>query len=151
VVFSQWTSLLDLAGAALAAAGVRFVRLDGTMSAAARDAALRAFAADPAITVFLVSLLAGGVGLTLTAAANVFVLDASFNPAAEDQARDRVHRMGQTAAVHVFQLVARNTIEEKVIALQERKRALASGALGAPKTREEIRRLRLDDLRLLLQ
>ena len=139
-----------MAGAALTAAGVRFVRLDGSMTAAARDAAVRAFA-DPACTVFLVSVKAGGVGLTLTAAANVFILDPSFNPSAEDQAKDRVHRMGQTAAVHVFQLVARGTIEENVLALQERKRALASGALGAPKTREEIRRLRLDDLRLLLQ
>ena len=78
----------------------------------------------------LLSLKAGGVGLNLTAADCVFVLDPWWNPAAEDQAADRAHRIGQDRPVMVYRLVAENTVEERILALQERKRAIADAALG---------------------
>lgn len=150
VVVSQWTSLLDLVGARLRDEAISAARVDGSMSAPARDAAILAFQSDPSLHVLLVSLNAGGTGITLTAAANVFVLDPSFNPAAMDQAIDRVHRLGQVAAVDAFLLVTKDSVEEKVMQLQERKRALAAGAFGAVRTRDDIRRARLDDLILLM-
>ena len=143
--------MLDLVESRLAAEGIATVRLDGSMTAPQRDAAVAAFQTDPRVHVFLVSLRAGGTGITLTAAANAFMLDATYNPAAEDQAMDRIHRMGQIAAVDVFVLIARDTIEENVVELQERKRKLASGAFGAVRTRADIQRHRLDDLRLLMR
>ena len=99
---------------------------------------------DPAgPPVLLASLKAGGTGLNLTAADHVFLLDPWWNPAAEDQAADRAHRMGQDRPVIVYRMVARNTVEERILALQEKKRALADVALGeasgaAAITREEL-------------
>jgi len=142
--------MLDLIGARLVAEGIRYVRLDGSSAAAARDRSVAAFQSDPAVNVILVSIKAGGTGITLTAATNCFIFDPTFNPASEDQAADRIHRLGQASAVDIYVLLAGATVEENVVALQARKRALASGAFGGVKTRDEIRRLRLDDLRLLL-
>lgn len=150
VVFSSWPSLLQLVRARCGEEGIPTALLEGSMTAAARAAAVAAFQCDAAVKVMLVSMRAGGAGLTLTAAAHAFVLDPAWNPGVQDQAVDRIHRMGQTSAVVVNLLITEGTIEERVVELQARKRALAAGALGGGKTAEEIRAMRLYDLKLLV-
>ena len=127
LVFSQWTSLLDRVEPALTAAGLRFTRLDG--STRDRGGVVEAFQREDGPPVMLVSLKAGGTGLNLTAADHVFMLDPWWNPAVEDQAADRAHRIGQRRAVTVHRLVARDTVEERILQLQTKKRALAESAL----------------------
>jgi SNF2 family DNA or RNA helicase len=141
LVFSQWTSLLDLVEPLLRAASIRFTRLDG--STRDRGAVVEAFQAEGGPPVLLASLKAGGTGLNLTAADHVFLLDPWWNPAAEDQAADRAHRIGQDRPVIVYRMVAKDTVEERILALQEKKRSLADVALGAADqasgiTREEL-------------
>jgi SNF2 family DNA or RNA helicase len=128
LVFSQWTSLLDLVEPALEAASIRFTRLDG--STADRGAVVHEFQADGGPPVMLVSLKAGGTGLNLTAADHVFLLDPWWNPAVEDQAASRAHRIGQDRPVMVHRMVAKDTVEERILALQDRKRRIADVALG---------------------
>ncbi|MGV8908858.1 MAG: SNF2-related protein [Propionicimonas sp.] len=144
LVFSQFTSYLGLAKDRLQAEGIGASYLDGrTRDRAARIEAFRS-GSDP---VFLISLKAGGFGLTLTEADYVFILDPWWNPAAELQAIDRTHRIGQEKHVMVYRLVSEDTIEEKVVALQERKRDLFAmvvgegGDLAAPLTADDIRSL----------
>ena len=129
LVFSQWTSLLDLVEPALRAAGIAFTRLDG--STRDRAGVVAAFSDPAGPPVLLISLRAGGTGLNLTAADHVFLLDPWWNPAVEDQAADRAHRIGQTRPVLVHRLVARDSVEEAMLALQARKRGLAAAALEA--------------------
>ena len=141
LVFSQWTSLLDLVEPHLEAAGIGFTRLDG--STVDRAGVVRAFQDEQGPPVLVASLKAGGTGLNLTAADHVFVLDPWWNPAAEDQAADRAHRIGQDKPVMVYRIVSRDTVEERILALQQRKRALADVALGeadraAGLTREDL-------------
>ena len=121
LVFSQFTSFLSRVRERLAAEDIGATYLDG--STRDRGAVIDEFRAGAA-PVFLISLKAGGVGLTLTEADYVFVLDPWWNPAAEAQAVDRAHRIGQTAHVHVYRLVASDTIEEKVMELKGRKAEL---------------------------
>lgn len=128
LVFSQWTGLLDLVEPHLAGAGIRFTRLDG--STRDRAAVVGEFQDEAGPPVFLVSLKAGGTGLNLTAADHVFLLDPWWNPAVEEQAADRAHRIGQDRPVMVYRLVTRDTVEERILALQERKRRIADVALG---------------------
>ena len=128
LVFSQWTRLLDLVEPRLRAAGLAFGRLDG--STRDRAGVVGAFQREDGPPVLLVSLRAGGTGLDLTAADHVFLLDPWWNPAVEDQAADRAHRIGQTRPVLVHRLVTRETVEERILELQARKRALADSALG---------------------
>jgi superfamily II DNA or RNA helicase len=134
LVFSQFTQLLDLAEAAVSARGHASVRLDGSTPLGRRQAAVDAFQAGE-VRVFFISLKAGGTGLNLTAANTVVHLDPWWNPAAEDQASDRAHRIGQDQAVTVVRLVAAGTIEEQVLAMHEEKRRLADqlfeGTAGA--------------------
>ncbi|MES1906760.1 MAG: hypothetical protein MHM6MM_000004 [Cercozoa sp. M6MM] len=127
VVFSQWTKMLDLVETCLSTAGIRSVRLDGSMKKPVRDRALRTFAQDPSVKVFLLSLKAGNLGLNLVAANRVFILDPWWNPATEDQAVDRVHRLGQKLPVTVTRFVVAETVEEKILLLQEKKRRLIEG------------------------
>lgn len=141
LVFSQWTSLLDRVEPHLKAAGIDFVRLDG--STADRGAVVDAFQSDDGPPVLLASLKAGGTGLNLTAADHVMLLDPWWNPAAEEQAADRAHRIGQERPVLVHRFVARDTVEEGILRLQEKKRALADAAVGdggagASITRDEL-------------
>jgi superfamily II DNA or RNA helicase len=141
LVFSQWTSLLDLVEPALEQAGIAFTRLDG--STVDRGAVVREFQGEEGPPVMLVSLKAGGTGLNLTAADHVFLLDPWWNPAVEDQAASRAHRIGQDRPVMVHRMVAKDTVEERILALQERKRRIADVALGdadqaAGITREEL-------------
>ena len=128
LVFSQWTSLLDLVEPHLEAGGIRFTRLDG--STRDRGAVVSEFQSDDGPPVMLVSLKAGGTGLNLTAADHVFLLDPWWNPAVEEQAAGRAHRIGQERPVMVHRLVAKDTVEERILALQEKKRNLADVALG---------------------
>ena len=141
LVFSQWTSLLDLVEPHLQRAGVGFVRLDGRTRD--RAAVVNEFQAEDGPPVLLTSLKAGGTGLNLTAADHVFLLDPWWNPAAEDQAADRAHRIGQNRPVLVYRLIAKDTVEEGILALQAKKRALADAALegtgdAAGITREDL-------------
>jgi superfamily II DNA or RNA helicase len=141
LVFSQWTSLLDLVEPHLATAGIGFTRLDG--STVDREGVVTQFQAADGPPVMLLSLKAGGIGLNLTAADHVFLLDPWWNPAVEDQAADRAHRIGQDKPVMVYRIVARDTVEERILELQERKRALAEAALSeaggaAAITREDL-------------
>ena len=150
VVFSQWTSFLDLLGPALTTAGIRYVRLDGSMVSAQRANALRAFQEHDDLSVFLISLKAGGVGLNLTAANRVYLMDIWWNPAAEDQAVDRVHRLGQTKVVDVVKMIVRDTVEERVLKLQIDKREAVGMAMArVERSKAEEQRDRLNDLKTL--
>jgi superfamily II DNA or RNA helicase len=146
LVFSQFTQLLGLLRTRLDHARVTYEYLDGkTHDRAAR---VERFSADPDCRVFLISLKAGGLGLNLTAAEYVFLLDPWWNPAAEAQAIDRAHRIGQTRHVFAYRLIAKDTVEEKVTELQASKRQLADAILSADPAL--IRNLRVEDLELLL-
>ncbi|MBN2574717.1 MAG: DEAD/DEAH box helicase [Deltaproteobacteria bacterium] len=141
LVFSQWTSLLDLIEPALGQAGIPFCRLDG--STRDRGAVVDVFQDVTGPPVMLVSLRAGGTGLNLTAADHVFLCDPWWNPAVEDQAADRAHRIGQDKPVMIYRLVAAGTVEERILELQQRKRAVGDAALGdaaaaATLTREDL-------------
>jgi superfamily II DNA or RNA helicase len=128
LVFSQFTQFLGIVREHLDARGVDYEYLDGRTRN--RQQKVDRFQTDPTCSVFLISLKAGGFGLNLTAADYVFVLDPWWNPAAEAQAVDRAHRIGQTKKVVVYRLVAQNTVEEKVLDLQRDKRALADALLA---------------------
>jgi len=141
LVFSQWTSMLDLTEPHLREAGIAFLRLDG--STRDRAAVVRGFQDDAGPPVLLISLKAGGTGLNLTAADHVLLLDLWWNPAVEAQAADRAHRIGQTRPVMVYRLVAEETVEERILTLQQTKRAVAEAAIGdadqaASLTRDQI-------------
>ena len=144
LVFSQWTSLLDLCEPALEAAGIPFIRLDG--STRDRRAVVEGFQDAAGPPVMLISLKAGGTGLNLTAADHVFLLDPWWNPAVEDQAADRTHRIGQNRPVMIYRLVASDTVEERILALQQSKRELAQAALAEGSGATAIRREELLDL-----
>ena len=145
LVFSQWTGLLNLIEPHMQGAELDFVRLDGQTRD--RQGVVDTFQADDGPPVMLISLKAGGTGLNLTAADHVFLVDPWWNPAVEDQAADRAHRIGQDKPVMVYRLVAEDTVEERIIALQQRKRALAEAALGSADQAASITR---DDLMALL-
>jgi len=145
LVFSQFTSMLDLIAPRLKAAGIPFVELRGDTRDRARP--VEAFQAGE-VPVFLISLKAGGRGLNLTAADTVIHYDPWWNPAVEDQASDRAHRIGQTKSVFVFKLVASDTVEERILELQQRKAALANIAFM---DEAEIGMLGFDDIDYLFQ
>lgn len=145
VVFSQWTSMLDLVEIALQEDGYDFRRLDGTMSLTHRDTQLEDFKTKPQVVVLLLSLRAASLGLNLVIANHVVLLDLWWNPSVEDQAVDRAHRIGQTRHVHVTRITVANTVEDKILQLQERKREVinatfgdGSGAGKAHMTRQDI-------------
>ena len=140
LVFSQFTSMLDLIKPRLEAAGIPFVELRGDT----RDRAepVRAFEAGE-VPLFLISLKAGGRGLNLVSADTVIHYDPWWNPAVEEQASDRAHRIGQTKSVFVYKLIAAGTIEEKMVELQARKAALATITLGGG---DDLPTLEFDDI-----
>jgi SNF2 family DNA or RNA helicase len=149
LIFSQFTSLLALLRADLDAQGLAHCYLDGSMSPAARQAEVDRFQNSADIPLFLLSLKAGGTGLNLTAADIVVHLDPWWNPAVEAQATDRAHRIGQTRTVTSYKLICSGTVEEKVLALQDEKRALLAGVFAASDATSA--QLSLDDLRTLLR
>ena len=147
LVFSQFLGHLALARRWLEARGVSYQYLDGSTPAKQRDERVRAFQGGEG-DVFLISLRAGGTGLNLTAADYVVHLDPWWNPAVEDQASDRAHRMGQTQPVTIVRLVAQGTIEERVLALHRRKRRLAEDLLAGA---DAAAKLDLDALLVLME
>jgi SNF2 family DNA or RNA helicase len=146
LVFSQFTSLLKIVGERLNESGVVYEYLDGATRD--RQARVERFQDDPSCRIFLISLKAGGVGLNLTAAEYVFILDPWWNPAVEAQAVDRTHRIGQQRPVFAYRLITRDTVEEKILELQNSKRDLATEIIGAESG--VIRNLKPEDLELLL-
>jgi len=146
LVFSQWTSFLDRIEPHLKAAAIDYVRLDG--STRDRAGVVEAFQSESGPPVLLASLKAGGTGLNLTAADHVFIMDPWYNPATEEQAADRAHRIGQDRPVNVYRLVAKHTVEEGILELQEKKRTLAEMALAGTAGAASITR---DDLIALLE
>jgi SNF2 family DNA or RNA helicase len=155
VVFSGWTVHLDLIQIALQENSINFTRLDGRMSRTARGAALDAFRTDTSIHVILVSISAGGLGLNLTTANKVYVMEPQYNPAAEAQAVDRVHRLGQKRPVETTRYIINNSFEEKMLELQDKKKKLASLSMDSEvrKTidKAEAARKRLEDIRSLFR
>ncbi|KAL1976584.1 hypothetical protein VTN31DRAFT_2866 [Thermomyces dupontii] len=183
VVFSQFTTFLDLIGPQLTRAGIKFLRLDGTMSQKARAEVIKQFTnmemyeedeldedydleqklaqrksaqggASSTPDVLLISLKAGGVGLNLTAANNVFMMDPWWSFAVEAQAIDRVHRMGQTKDVTVTRFVVKDSIEVRMLRVQERKMKIAGTLglrVGGDGSEEERNRERIEELRLLFE
>lgn len=146
LVFSQFTSLLSLLKIELDKGKVNYAYLDGQTNN--RGAVVEQFQNDPNCKLFLISLKAGGLGLNLTAAEYVFLLDPWWNPAVEAQAIDRTHRIGQTRRVFAYRLIARDTVEEKVLELQQTKRDLADAIINADNSL--VRNLEREDLELLL-
>ncbi|KPI38979.1 DNA repair protein rad5 [Cyphellophora attinorum] len=159
VVFSQFTAYLDLIGTQLERNGFQFLRFDGTMSQKFRSQVLRSFSAenahDPkAPRVLLLSLRAGGVGLNLTAANKCYMMDPWWSFAVEAQAIDRVHRMGQTQKVEVIRFIAAESIEERMLRVQDKKMAVAGtlgvGQSGGDGGDDEKKRRRIEELEMLL-
>jgi superfamily II DNA or RNA helicase len=146
LVFSQFTSLLAIVRRRLEEGGLVYEYLDGATRD--RQVPVERFQNDPACRLFLISLRAGGLGLNLTAAEYVFLLDPWWNPAVEAQAVDRAHRIGQTRQVFAYRLIARDTVEEKVLELQKTKRDLAAAIISEDNS--PLRNLQREDLELLL-
>jgi hypothetical protein len=146
LVFSQFTSLLAIVRSRLDTANIPYAYLDGRTRD--REARVEQFQKDPGVRLFLISLKAGGLGLNLHAAEYVYLLDPWWNPAVEAQAIDRAHRIGQTRRVFAYRLIARDTVEEKVLALQQSKRDLADAIISVDNS--IMRNLTREDLELLL-
>ena len=145
LLFSQFTSMLQLLIKEIEAMGIKYEYLDG--STRNRQQHIDNFNNDPSIQLFLLSLKAGGTGLNLTSADTVVIYDPWWNPAAELQAADRSHRIGQTRPVSIGRLVMRHSIEEKILRLQARKRELFFNLV---ENQSSVSGLSLDDLRALL-
>ena len=148
LVFSQFTKLLGFVRQHLDSEEVPYAYLDGQTRN--RADIVDRFQNDPECNLFLVSLKAGGTGLNLTAAGYVFLLDPWWNPAVEAQAIDRAHRIGQENPVFAYRLIARDTVEEKILDLQKSKRQIADAILEGAGEGQSLRDLTADDLRLLL-
>lgn len=125
LIFSQFLGMLALIRGKLTELGVKFEYFDGSTSAPDREKAIQSFQNDESVRVFLISLKAGGVGLNLTAADYVYIVDPWWNPAVEQQAIDRTHRIGQTKNIFAYRMICKDTIEDKILQLQEKKRLLA--------------------------
>jgi SNF2 family DNA or RNA helicase len=146
LVFSQFTSMLAIVRKQLDRRGIPYAYLDGKTRQ--RKRVVDQFQNDPAVPVFLISLKAGGLGLNLTAAEYVFLLDPWWNPAVEAQAIDRAHRVGQTKPVFAFRLICKDTVEEKILELQAKKRTLADAILDTDQ--RVLSDMTTEDLELLL-
>ncbi|KAG2070033.1 hypothetical protein BDR04DRAFT_1143010 [Suillus decipiens] len=149
IVFSQFVNFLDLIAFRLQKAGFSICRLEGTMSPQARNATIQHFMKNVGVTVFLVSLKAGGVALNLTEASRVFLMDSWWNPAVEYQAMDRIHRLGQYRPVQAIKLVVEDSIERRIVQLQEKKSAMVDATLSTDDS--AMGRLTLDDLNFLFR
>lgn len=152
VVFSQWTSFLDIVEPQLRQHNIKFSRIDGKMSSTKRDAALEDLTHDPGCTVMLASLNVCSVGLNLVAANQVILADSWWAPAIEDQAVDRVYRLGQMRPTTIWRLVMEGSIEDRVLEKQKEKRTLMSTAFRERVSKKaEDRRARLADLEQLIK
>ncbi|KAJ8497602.1 hypothetical protein OPV22_008154 [Ensete ventricosum] len=151
IVFSQWTRMLDLLEVPLKDSCIQYRRLDGTMSVAARERAIKDFNMLPEVTVMIMSLKAASLGLNLVAACHVLLLDLWWNPTTEDQAIDRAHRIGQTRPVTVSRLTVKDTVEDRILALQEKKREMVASAFGEDESGAGQTRLTVEDLNYLFR
>jgi non-specific serine/threonine protein kinase len=130
LIFSQFLGMLALIKAKLTELGVKYEYFDGSTSAPDREKAIQSFQNNDEVRVFLISLKAGGVGLNLTAADYVYIVDPWWNPAVEQQAIDRTHRIGQTKNIFAYRMICKDTIEDKILLLQEKKKALAKDIIS---------------------
>lgn len=130
LIFSQFLGMLSLIKEKLEELDVKYEYFDGSTSAPDRETAIQTFQNDDSVRVFLISLKAGGVGLNLTAADYVYIVDPWWNPAVEQQAIDRTHRIGQTKNIFAYRMICKDTIEDKILKLQEKKRALAKDLIA---------------------
>lgn len=151
IVFSQFRKMLILLEEPLKKAGFKTLRLDGSMNAKRRAQVIQEFGVSEADgpTILLASLKASGTGINLTAASRVYLMEPWWNPAVEEQAMDRVHRIGQTEDVKVVRMIARNSIEERILELQEKKMKLAREAFGR-KSAKDRKEISINDLRTLM-
>ncbi|XP_009772967.1 DNA repair protein RAD5B [Nicotiana sylvestris] len=147
IVFSQWTTFLDLLEIPLKRKKIGYLRFDGKLVQKQRERVLKEFSETNEKTILLMSLKAGGVGLNLTAASNVFLMDPWWNPAVEEQAIMRIHRIGQKNTVRVRRFIVKDTVEERMQQVQARKQRMIAGAL----TDEEVRSARLEELKMLFR
>jgi non-specific serine/threonine protein kinase len=130
LIFSQFLGMLALIRERLKELDIKFEYFDGSTSAQERERAIQSFQNDDSCRVFLISLKAGGVGLNLTAADYVYIVDPWWNPAVEQQAIDRTHRIGQTKNIFAYRMICKDTIEDKILQLQEKKRILAKDLIA---------------------
>ncbi|XP_047970137.1 helicase-like transcription factor CHR28 isoform X2 [Salvia hispanica] len=151
IVFSQWTGMLDLLESCLKSNNIQYRRLDGTMPIGARDRAVKDFNLLPEVSVMIMSLKAASLGLNMVAACNVLLLDLWWNPTTEDQAIDRAHRIGQKRPVSVYRLTVKDTVEDRILALQQRKRRMVAYAYGEGETSTKQSRLTVEDLKYLFR
>lgn len=145
LVFSQFTSFLDLMEIPISDDGYNYRRYDGSMPNGDRNAAVDDFMKKPEVKVMLVSLRCGNAGLNLYAATRVIMLDPFWNPSVEDQAIKRAHRLGQTNPVTAYRILVKETVEDRIIALQEKKRQLINDVLN-PEARKGVSRLTVSEL-----
>ncbi|KAJ8270339.1 hypothetical protein GJAV_G00113220 [Gymnothorax javanicus] len=152
LVVSQFTRFLSLLEVPLRDQGFSFTRLDGSMSQKCRAKAIQAFqsTAQGSPTIMLLSLKAGGVGLNLTAASRVFLMDPAWNPAAEDQCVDRCHRLGQKKDVVITKFIVKDSVEENMIKIQKKKKELVEKAFGG-KSAQDRKQSRIEEIRALME
>ncbi|NWU18227.1 HLTF factor, partial [Cephalopterus ornatus] len=153
LVVSQFTTFLSLIENPLKESGFAFTRLDGSMAQKKRVEAIRCFQSNQAgsATIMLLSLKAGGVGLNLTAASRVFLMDPAWNPAAEDQCFDRCHRLGQKHNVVITKFIVKDSVEENILKIQNKKRELAAGALATKKpSASEVKQNKINEIKSLI-
>ncbi|NXV29060.1 HLTF factor, partial [Rissa tridactyla] len=153
LVVSQFTTFLSLIENPLKESGFAFTRLDGSMAQKKRAEAIQCFQSSQAgsPTVMLLSLKAGGVGLNLTAASRVFLMDPAWNPAAEDQCFDRCHRLGQKHDVVITKFIVKDSVEEKMLKIQNKKRELAAGAFATKKpSASEAKQTKINEIKALI-
>ena len=147
LVFSQFLGMLGLIRKKLEEEGISYVYFDGSSTSVEREKAIQEFQNNHECRVFLISLKAGGIGLNLTAADYVYIVDPWWNPAVEQQAIDRTHRIGQTKNIFAYRLICKDTLEEKMLQLQEHKRALANDLVSDDSA--FAKRLTKDDIAFL--
>jgi SNF2 family DNA or RNA helicase len=149
VVFSEFTSHLDLIQRALSDNNYECVRIDGTMNLSKRRKVLDTFNSDDSVTILLASIKAAGQGLNLTAASRAFIMEPMWNPAAEEQAVDRIHRIGQKREVMIRRYHMARSVELKIMELKKKKQALADVSMNRNHkqlSKEEIRKQHMKDI-----
>ncbi|KAM7222701.1 putative SWI/SNF-related matrix-associated actin-dependent regulator of chromatin subfamily A member 3-like 1 [Rhypophila decipiens] len=150
IIFSQWTSFLNVIQRQLEEAGYKYTRIDGSMKTNKRDAAISDLDNDPSVRIMLASLAVASVGLNLVSADTVVLADSWWAPAIEDQAVDRVHRLGQTRPTTVWRLVMQDTVEERVLDVQQHKRKLVTKAFQEKGKAHQKKETRMGDIIKLL-
>lgn len=151
VVFSGWTAYLDLIEYALTQNNIHFTRIDGAMSVKQRSNAIHLFNTDPSVTVLIVSIKAGGQGLNFTAANKAYVMEPQFNPGVEQQAVDRVHRIGQTRDVMIKHFIMEDSIEEAILSLQKKKEKLAQMSMDKKRSKADENKERIMEIQALFK